>query len=72
VLADYVSDTVGDRADLIVDTVFNKAIRGLLEQKEYRKVAKTAAEYSDWITERHELNEIYERLEEIEDHYDRP
>jgi hypothetical protein len=70
VLAEYVEDTVGDRADLTIDSVFNKAIRGLLEQKEYRKAAKTASEYGEWITEQHELSEMWERLEEIEGQHD--
>jgi len=70
VLADYASDTVGDRADLIVDTVFNKAIMGLLEQKDFRKASKTAKEYSEWVNERHEIQELWDRLEEIEGQYD--
>ena len=72
VLAEYVEDTVGDRADLTIDSVFNKAIHGLLEQKEYRKAAKTAKEYSEWITERHEIDEMWEQIQELKESTDRP
>jgi len=67
VLGNYVSATVGDRVDLKINAVFNKAIRGLLQQKEYRKAAKTAAEFGEWVEARHEIEDIWERLEEIED-----
>lgn len=72
VLAEYVEDTVGDRADLIIDTVFNRAICGLLEQKEFRKASKTAKEYSEWITEQHEIAEMWDQLQEIKESTDRP
>ena len=67
VLGDYVSATVGDRVDLKINAVFNKAIRGLLQQKEYRKAAKTAAEYGEWVRDRHELEDLWDELEEIQD-----
>ena len=67
VLGDYVSATVGDRVDLKINAVFNKAIRGLLQQNEYRKAAKTAKDFGEWVETRHEIEDIWERLEEIED-----
>jgi len=70
VLADYVKATVGDRVDLTINSVFRRAIRGLLEQKEYRAAAKTAADYGDWVRDRHELQEIFDRLEAIEEQQD--
>lgn len=70
VLGEYVADTVGERVDLKINAVFNKAIRGLLQQKEYRKAAKTAAEFGEWVEARHEIEDIWERLEEIEDQQD--
>jgi hypothetical protein len=67
VLGNYVSATVGDRVDMKINAVFNKAIRGLLQQKEYRKAAKTAAEYGEWVRDRHELEDLWDELEEIQD-----
>jgi hypothetical protein len=67
VLGDYVSATVGDRVDLNINAVFRRSIRGLLEQKKYRKAASTAAEYGEWVRDRHELEDLWDELEEIQD-----
>lgn len=67
VLGEYVTDTVGERVDLKINAIFDKAIRGLLQQQEYRKAAKTASEFGQWVEARHEIEDIWERLEEIED-----
>jgi hypothetical protein len=67
VLGEYVADTVGERVDLKINAVFNKAIRGLLQQKEYRKAAKTAAEFGEWVEARHEIEDLWDELEEIQD-----
>jgi len=67
VLGEYVADTVGERVDLKINAVFNKAIRGLLQQKEYRKAAKTAAEFGEWVETRHEIEDLWAELEEIQD-----
>lgn len=72
VLGEYVADTVGDRVDLKINAVFNKSIRGLLQQKEYRKAAKTAKDFGEWVEARHEIEDIWDRIEEIEDHQDTP
>jgi len=66
VLADYVEASVGDRVDLTISAVFRRSLRGLLEQKEYRKAAKTAGDYGEWVRDRHELQDLWDRLEEIE------
>ncbi len=70
ILGEYVEATVGERVDLTINSVFRRSIRGLLEQKEYRKASKTASEYGEWVRDRHELEEIFDRLEAIEEQQD--
>jgi hypothetical protein len=65
VLADHVAERLGDRHDLEVESVFRRSIRGLLEEQEWRKAARTAKEYADWMTDRGELEEIQDELELI-------
>lgn len=67
VLGDYVEATVGERVDLTISSVFRRSIRGLLEQKEYRKAAKTASEYGEWVRDRHELEDLWDEIEDIQD-----
>lgn len=67
VLSDYVEASVGDRVDLTISAVFRRSIRGLLENHDYRKAAKTAAEYGEWVRDRHELEDLWDELEEIQD-----
>jgi len=55
-----------DRRGFIVDSVVNRAIRGLLEEGEYRKAAKTAMEHDEWITEFHDLEQLHEKVRELE------
>jgi hypothetical protein len=54
-----------DRRAFTVDSVVRKAIQGLLEEGEYRKAAKTAMEYDEWLTEFHDLREMERQIEEI-------
>lgn len=62
-LSEYVADTLGDRHDLEIESVFRRSIQGLLDDGEWRKAARTAKEYSEWMTERTDLQEIQEELE---------
>jgi len=55
-----------DRRGFVVDRVVNRAIRGLLEEGEYRKAAKTAIEYDEWITEFHDLERLHQKVRELE------
>ena len=67
-LARYVHDTIvdRDRRAFTVDAVVTRAIRGLLDEGEYRKAAKTAMERDEWLTEFHDIDQMNERLERIE------
>ena len=55
-----------DRRAFTVDTVVRRAIRGLLEEGDYRQAAKTAMEWDEWLTEFHDLRALEERLDAIE------
>lgn len=55
-----------DRRAMFVDTVVRRAIRGLFDEDEHRKAAKTAMEYDEWITEFHDLTELTTRIENLE------
>lgn len=67
VIADSVADRVGDRHDLEIESVFRRSIRGLLDDGEWRKAARTAKEYSEWMTERGDLAELREELELVKE-----
>ena len=53
----------GERVDAITATVFEKSIKELVENKEYRKAAKTAAEWHDWMADRGHVRREPDRLE---------
>lgn len=55
-----------DRRGFIIDRVVNRAIRGLLQEEEYRKAAKTAMEYDDWVSEFHDLEQLHEKVRKLE------
>jgi hypothetical protein len=55
-----------DRRAFAVDTVVRRSIRGLLEEGEYRKAAKTAIEWDGWLTEFHDLDQLADRIAAIE------
>lgn len=67
-IGEYVHRQVSDRdrRALIVDTTVSRAIRGLIEEEEWRKAAKTAMEYDGWATEFHDLDVLAERVNELE------
>lgn len=55
-----------DRRAMYVDSVVRRSIRGLLDDEEYRKAAKTAMEYDGWVTEFHDLEVLHERVSELQ------
>lgn len=65
IIADHVAERLGDRHELEVESVFRRSIRGLLEDQEWRKAARTAKEYADWMTERNDLTELEDELDLI-------
>lgn len=70
-LAEYVDETLGDRRKLTTQTTVERAIEGLLDEEEWRQAAKTALEYDDWIRENAELEELTERLAQLEEQRER-
>lgn len=62
-LADHVQDRLGDRHELEIESVFRRSIKGLLDEGEWRKAAQTAKDYSDWMTDRSDLEELQEEIE---------
>ncbi|MWV41183.1 hypothetical protein [Natrialba sp. INN-245] len=66
-IAEYVGENLGARHELSIDAVFQRSIRGLLEEEEYRKAARTAKDYDEWVTSRTDLEEIQEQLEFLKD-----
>lgn len=53
------------RRALTVDSVVQRAIRGLLEEEAYRDAARTAMEWDEWLTKVHDLEEMARELEEV-------
>jgi predicted DNA-binding protein (UPF0251 family) len=66
-IAEYVDENLGARHELTIDAVFQRSIQGLLEEGEYRKAARTAKDYDEWVTSRTDLEEIQEQLEFLKD-----
>ena len=65
VLAEHVEKNLGRRRELITEAVFQRAIRGLLDEGEYRKAASTVKDWNEWLTEYKDLQELEERVEAI-------
>ena len=68
-IAAHVRDRVGDRdrRTLIVDSVMDRSVRGLLDDGEWRKAARTVREWDEWAREIHDLEELEARIEALED-----
>lgn len=69
-IAEYVEANLGARHELTIDAVFQRSIEGLLEEGEYRKAARTAKDYDEWVTDRTDLEEIQEQLEFLKEAHD--
>jgi len=63
-LQEYIADQLKeDRVDAITQTVFQKAVQELMGNEEYRKAAKTVAEWNDWLADRGFVDREPDRLE---------
>ena len=51
----------------MVDTTVRRAIRGLLDEEEWRAAAKTAMEYDEWATEFYDLDRLAEEVDRLKD-----
>lgn len=67
-LAESVREHIIDRDHraFAVDSVMRRAITGLMENGEYRKAAKTAREWDEWLVEFHDLAALTARVEALE------
>lgn len=63
-LQEYIADRLNEeRVDAITATVFEKAIKELMDNGEYRKAAQTAADWQDWLADRGHVTQEPDRLE---------
>ena len=68
-IAESVSDNLGARHELGIDPVFQRSTVRLLQEGKHRQAARTAKEYSDWLTERTDIAEIREELAFLRETY---
>lgn len=66
-LAKFVDETLGDRRELTTQAVLERSITGLLADKEWRQAAKTALEYDEWVRETKDLEELLDRIDQLEE-----
>ena len=65
-LAEHVDTELGSRRALATDAVFKRAVRGLLEDGDYRDAARTMKDWNDWLTEYQDFQELEERIAAVE------
>lgn len=68
-LASHIRECVANRSRraLVVDATVNRAIRGLLDDGEYRKAARTAMEYDEWATEFVDLERLQGEVDQLKE-----
>lgn len=65
-LAEHIQSSLGARRDLVVHSVFDRAIQDLLEEDPYKAV-KAAEKWDEWIDRRTEVRELRERIARLEE-----
>lgn len=67
-LAEHVRDRLHDRGRraLVVDSVVQKCVRELIEEGQYRAAAKTALEWEEFAASLTDLDELHERVADLE------
>ena len=65
-LGEHIDAELGSRRALATDAVFKRAIRGLLEEGDYRDAARTVKDWNEWLTEYQDLRELEARIEAVE------
>lgn len=66
-LGEYIESNLGARRDLITESVYHRAIRGLLEEGEYRDAARTVSDWNEYLMDRKYLDELAEQVERLEE-----
>ncbi|WP_458211032.1 hypothetical protein [Haladaptatus sp. NG-SE-30] len=67
VLAKYIDEKLGDRRIMITESVFHRAMEGLLDREEYRKAAQTVKDWNEFINDYHWMENVEERLDQLEE-----
>jgi len=63
-LQEFIVEQIDEPAvDAITSTVFQTAVRELMDNDEYRKAAKTVADWNDWLGDRGHVEREPDRLE---------
>ncbi len=62
-IAEHVSARIGERHELEIESVFRRSIKGLLNDEEWRKAARTAKDYAEWMDTRAEIEELREDVD---------
>lgn len=60
------------RTTLTVNSVYRRALRGLVENEDWRAAAKTATEWSEWVDRRTVLRDLRDRLDALAEDRDAP
>lgn len=66
-LAAHVDEALGTRRALTSRAVFDRCVRGLLDEEEWRDAARTMKDFNEWIEDYKDIREIKERLSRIEE-----
>lgn len=66
-ISESVRERVVDRDSraFTVDSVVQRAIRGMLDNEEYRQAAKTVMEWDEWLTEFNDLERLEVEIEQL-------
>ena len=66
-IAESVADRVGEHHALEVESVYRRALKGLLNDGEWRKAGRTVKDYAEWMDTRTELEELREEIEMLKE-----
>lgn len=71
-LARHIRARVADRGRraFLVDATVQRAIRGLLDEGEYRQAARTAIEFDEWATEFTDLERLEAKVDRLTEHHE--
>lgn len=72
-IAEHVHHEVVDRDRRVftINTILERCVNGLLDEEEYRAAARAAIDWDEWLTDFHDMNELFEKLDRIEQQQNR-
>ncbi|MDS0477918.1 hypothetical protein [Natrinema sp. 1APR25-10V2] len=65
-LADHIDETLGDRRDLVTESVYRRSITGLLEEEEWKDAVSAVESWNEFLDSRRDLKRLEERVAELE------